>query len=36
VITDYRGDRLRIGFGMYHDEGDVARLTDTVQELGAL
>jgi selenocysteine lyase/cysteine desulfurase len=23
VVTDVRGDRLRIGFGLYHDEGDV-------------
>jgi selenocysteine lyase/cysteine desulfurase len=26
VVTDYRGDRLRIGFGIYHDETDVDRL----------
>ena len=26
VITDHRGDRLRIGFGIYHDEEDVDRL----------
>jgi selenocysteine lyase/cysteine desulfurase len=26
VITDYRGDRLRFGFGVYQDEGDVERL----------
>ena len=26
VITDYRGDRFRIGFGIYHDSGDVSRL----------
>ena len=26
VITDYRGDRLRIGFGIYHDTDDVDRL----------
>ena len=26
VITDYRGDRLRIGFGIYHDGEDVDRL----------
>ena len=31
VITDHRGDRLRIGFGIYQDEGDVDRL---VGELG--
>ena len=23
VITDFRGERLRIGFGIYHDEADV-------------
>jgi kynureninase len=23
IVTDVRGDRLRIGFGLYHDEGDV-------------
>ena len=26
VITDYRGDRLRVGFGIYHDAEDVDRL----------
>lgn len=26
VITDYRGDRLRVGFGIYHDHSDVERL----------
>ena len=26
VVTDYRGDRLRFGFGLYHDEADVERL----------
>ncbi|MGH8958336.1 MAG: aminotransferase class V-fold PLP-dependent enzyme, partial [Acidimicrobiia bacterium] len=26
IITDYRGDRLRIGFGIYHEPADVARL----------
>ena len=26
AITDHRGDRLRFGFGLYHDEEDVARL----------
>ena len=26
VITDFRGDRLRIGFGVYQDEEDVDRL----------
>lgn len=28
VITDYRGDRLRLGFGIYHDDDDVARLLE--------
>ena len=26
VITDHRADRLRIGFGLYHDEADVDEL----------
>jgi kynureninase len=26
VITDYRDDRLRIGFGLYHDDADVDEL----------
>jgi selenocysteine lyase/cysteine desulfurase len=26
VIADYRGDRLRIGFSIYHGEGDTERL----------
>jgi selenocysteine lyase/cysteine desulfurase len=30
VITDYRGDRLRIGFGVYHDETDVDRLLELI------
>jgi selenocysteine lyase/cysteine desulfurase len=30
VITDYRRDRLRIGFGVYHDERDVDRLLDVI------
>ena len=29
-ITDVRGDVLRIGFGIYHDEADVDRLADRV------
>jgi len=33
VITDYRADRLRIGFGIYHDEEDVDRLTSVLAEL---
>ncbi|HEU4915996.1 MAG TPA: aminotransferase class V-fold PLP-dependent enzyme [Acidimicrobiia bacterium] len=34
VITDYRGDRIRIGFGIYHDESDVDRLLEHVHEIG--
>jgi len=33
VITDYRGDRLRIGFGIYHDEADVDRLIKVITAL---
>ena len=30
VITDYRGDRLRFGFGIYHDPEDIERLIDVL------
>lgn len=30
VVTDHRGDRLRIGFGIYHDEEDVHRLLEVL------
>ena len=33
VVTDRRGDRLRIGFGIYHDEGDVDSLLGIVRSL---
>ena len=33
VITDHRGDRLRFGFGLYHDEEDVARLIDVLGQV---
>ena len=33
VITDYRADRLRIGFGVYHDEDDVDRLAGVLAAL---
>jgi selenocysteine lyase/cysteine desulfurase len=33
VITDYRGDRLRIGFGVYQDTDDVDRLVEVVGEV---
>ncbi len=30
VIADYRGDRLRFGFGLYHDGDDIDRLCRTL------
>lgn len=33
VVTDYRGDRLRIGFGIYQSRDDVERLVEMVNEL---
>lgn len=33
VITDYRGDRLRIGFGIYQDRRDVEALVSVVAEI---
>jgi selenocysteine lyase/cysteine desulfurase len=33
VVTDVRGDVLRIGFGLYHDDGDVDRLVAIIQEI---
>lgn len=33
VITDYRGDRLRIGFGIYHDQDDVSRLVEIIDSI---
>ncbi|MGZ9097170.1 MAG: aminotransferase class V-fold PLP-dependent enzyme [Micavibrio sp.] len=32
ITTDYRGTRLRFGFGIYHDEADINRLTLTLKE----
>jgi selenocysteine lyase/cysteine desulfurase len=33
VVADYRGDRLRFGFGLYHDPDDVDRLCDRLARL---
>lgn len=33
VITDYRRDRLRFGFGVYQDESDVDRLLNVVADV---
>jgi selenocysteine lyase/cysteine desulfurase len=34
IITDVRGDVLRIGFGLYHDARDVDRLVGALHDLG--
>ncbi len=33
VITDYRGDRFRVGFGVYHDEADIERALGLFSEV---
>lgn len=33
VITDYRGERLRIGFGIYHNRDDVETLAGIVDDV---
>ena len=33
ALTDVRGDVLRIGFALYHDEADVAALVDLIRRL---
>ena len=33
VITDYRGERLRLGFGLYHDEADLDRLSAVLKRV---
>lgn len=33
IVTDVRGDVLRIGFGLYHDERDVTRLLAALGDL---
>ncbi len=32
VITDHRNDRLRFGFGLYHDEEDILRLCRVLRD----
>ena len=34
VVTDIRGNVLRIGFALYHDGEDVGRLADIIRRLG--
>ena len=36
VETDLRGDRIRFGFGLYHDPEDVDRLTERLAAIGPL
>jgi selenocysteine lyase/cysteine desulfurase len=33
IVTDYRGDRLRFGFGIYHDAEDIDRLMDALRRV---
>jgi selenocysteine lyase/cysteine desulfurase len=33
IVTDCRGDRLRFGFGLYHDEADIDRLCERLARL---
>ena len=33
VVTDVRGDVLRIGFAIYHDKGDVDHLIKIIREV---
>ncbi len=33
IVTDHRGDRLRFGFGIYHDEEDIDRLMDALRRV---
>lgn len=33
VVADRRGDRLRLGFGLYHEESDIDTLVELVAEL---
>ena len=32
VVTDVRGDRLRFGFGLYHEENDIERLLEILKQ----
>ncbi len=34
VVVDHRGDRLRIGLGVYHEEADIDRLVDRLSGTG--
>jgi selenocysteine lyase/cysteine desulfurase len=32
-VVDVRGTRLRVGFGLYHNAGDVERLLERLQKV---
>ena len=34
ITVDHRGDRLRIGFGIYHDQDDIERLIAALRAIG--
>ena len=34
IVTDVRGTRLRLGFGLYHNAADVDRLVERLRKLG--
>jgi selenocysteine lyase/cysteine desulfurase len=34
IIVDHRGDRLRMGFGVYQDEADIDRLVAALKSIG--
>jgi kynureninase len=36
IITDYRDDRLRIGFGLYHDDSDIDDLVRNLEAVPGL
>ncbi|MGH6932902.1 MAG: hypothetical protein ACREEE_10780, partial [Dongiaceae bacterium] len=33
IVADYRDDRLRLGFGPYHDDDDIDRLCERLGQL---
>jgi selenocysteine lyase/cysteine desulfurase len=33
IVVDVRGTRLRVGFGLYHDAGDVERLLQRLRKV---
>ena len=35
IVTDVRGTRLRVGFGLYHTAEDVDRLVERLRDLEA-